>query len=136
MLQISFGAVFTILCYYLSDQPMETFRIILFLIIGALLSITTEGIGLTVGTLFRITVIFETKRHTCLEMMKCNPGCCLLFPERSLYWSYYRGCHADIFSIQFRNYYSCRVAAAVDNVLVFYEIQFNCLLSCCLWIRP
>lgn len=50
--QIIFGFIFITTSYLLSDQPMDISRFALFSTIGLLLGFTSEGWGLTIGSIF------------------------------------------------------------------------------------
>jgi len=44
-----------IILYYLTDQPLEWFRFIMFTLMGFLLTITAQSLGLLIGTIFDVT---------------------------------------------------------------------------------
>jgi hypothetical protein len=46
------------LIYFLTDQPQESFRFFLFILIGTLTSFAAQSLGLLIGSLFSVQVSF------------------------------------------------------------------------------
>jgi hypothetical protein len=57
-LQIFFNLIFSSLVYSLSGLPMEPWRFIMFALIGVVVSVVAEGLGLAIGATFNVTVCF------------------------------------------------------------------------------
>ncbi|KAG5667468.1 hypothetical protein PVAND_015448 [Polypedilum vanderplanki] len=54
-LQIFFNLIFSSIVYFLSGLPMEPWRFFLFALIGVVVSIVAEGLGLAIGATFNVT---------------------------------------------------------------------------------
>ncbi|KAG8231411.1 hypothetical protein J437_LFUL012421 [Ladona fulva] len=53
-LQIILGLLFLVLCYLITDQPMEPARFFYYCILGLGTSVAAEGVGLAIGSLFSV----------------------------------------------------------------------------------
>lgn len=54
-LQIVFNIIFSSLVYFLSGLPLEPWRFFLFALIGVIVSVVAEGLGLAIGATFNVT---------------------------------------------------------------------------------
>lgn len=64
MFQFLFGLVFLTICYLMSGQILELERFVLFAVIGFLVAICSEGLGLAVGSAFSATVSILFSFHS------------------------------------------------------------------------
>jgi ABC-2 type transporter len=61
-LQIFFNVIFSTLVYFLAGLPHEPWRFIMFALIGVIISVVAEGLGLAIGASFSVTVSLKVNR--------------------------------------------------------------------------
>lgn len=57
-LQILFNLIFSTMVYFLAGLPLEPWRFVMFAMIGVIVSLVSEGLGLAIGATFNVTVSF------------------------------------------------------------------------------
>ncbi len=66
LLQIIFSMIFLTIIYFSTGLPVEAERFLIFSFIGIIISLTAEGMGLFVGSIFNVTVsVFYYKLANC-----------------------------------------------------------------------
>lgn len=56
--QIFFSMIFLTVSYFMTGLPVESYRFFTFCVIGIIVSLTAEGMGLFIGSVFNVTVRF------------------------------------------------------------------------------
>ena len=64
--QIVFPTVYTTIVYFMSDQPLDVMRFFMFLLMGILISLVAQSLGIVIGAAMDIQVTIQS--HLCKFM--------------------------------------------------------------------